>query len=34
VRALGEAERRLGLELRRLLPEVELSLVVRAAEAG
>jgi divalent metal cation (Fe/Co/Zn/Cd) transporter len=34
VRALGEAERRLALELRRLLPEVELSLVVRAGETG
>jgi hypothetical protein len=34
VRALGEAERRLAVELRRLLPEVELSLVVRAAEVG
>jgi divalent metal cation (Fe/Co/Zn/Cd) transporter len=30
VRALAESERRLAMELRRLLPEVELSLVVQA----
>ena len=34
VRALAESERRLAVELRRLLPDVELSLVVRPAEAG
>ena len=34
VRALAESERRLAVELRRLLPEIELSLIVRAAEAG
>lgn len=34
VRALAESERRLGVELRRLLPEVELSRVVRAAEGS
>lgn len=33
VRTLAEAERRLAAELRRLLPEVELTLVVQAAEA-
>jgi divalent metal cation (Fe/Co/Zn/Cd) transporter len=34
VRALADAERGLAVELRRLLPEVELSLVVRASEAA
>jgi divalent metal cation (Fe/Co/Zn/Cd) transporter len=34
VRALAESERRLAAELRRLLPEVELSLVVRTAEGS
>ena len=34
VRALAQSERRLAAELRRLLPDVELSLVVRAAEAA
>jgi divalent metal cation (Fe/Co/Zn/Cd) transporter len=34
VRALAESERRLAAELRRLLPDVELSLIVRAQEAG
>jgi divalent metal cation (Fe/Co/Zn/Cd) transporter len=33
VRALAESERRLAVELRRLLPEVELALIVQA-EAG
>jgi divalent metal cation (Fe/Co/Zn/Cd) transporter len=33
VRTLIESERRLALELRRLLPEVELSLVVQARDA-
>jgi divalent metal cation (Fe/Co/Zn/Cd) transporter len=34
VRALAQSERRLATELRRLLPDVELSLVVRPAEAA
>jgi divalent metal cation (Fe/Co/Zn/Cd) transporter len=34
VRAFAESERRLASELRRLLPEVELSLFVQAKEAG
>jgi len=34
VRALAESERQLSAELRRLLPEVELSLIVQAAETG
>jgi divalent metal cation (Fe/Co/Zn/Cd) transporter len=34
VRAFAEAERRLASELRRLLPEVELSLIVQAKAAG
>jgi divalent metal cation (Fe/Co/Zn/Cd) transporter len=34
VRVLAESERQLAAELRRLLPEVELSLIVQVAETG
>jgi divalent metal cation (Fe/Co/Zn/Cd) transporter len=34
VRTLADAERRLASELRRLLPEVDLSLIVQVAETG